>query len=51
MLIGKTLEQSRIEVIEEDERFLYKKHRENFKKLKEADLFYSQQVEAKSKSE
>lgn len=42
VLIGKSLELARIEVIEEHEDSQMKKHRENYKKLRESELLLSQ---------
>ena len=49
VLIGKSLELARIEVIEDHERAEMIKHRECYKKLRESELFYTQKQEAKNK--
>jgi isocitrate dehydrogenase kinase/phosphatase len=49
VLIGKTLEQARIEVIEEYECALLLKHRKEYKRLRGAELMLTQKQEAKTK--
>ena len=41
MLVGKALEQGSIEVIEEYELKELKKHKANFKKVRESELLYT----------
>lgn len=42
MLVGKSLEAARIEVIEEYEKAQFLKHRANYKKLRESELMLTQ---------
>lgn len=47
VLIGKTLEQSQIEVIEEYQDYLLVQHRQEYKRLRESELILTQKQEAK----
>ena len=47
VIIGKTLEQSKIEVIEEYEQYLLGQHRAEYKRLRESELILTQKQEAK----
>jgi hypothetical protein len=48
VLVGKSLELARIEVIEDFEIKELKKHNAIFKKIRDSELLYTQQEEAKN---
>ena len=45
MLVGKSIEHARIEVIEEYENAILKKHKSEYQQVREADLMETQRLE------